>query len=476
MTQYNTVKNSIKGTMPSWAGLGSADGSCTAINYPKSVWSDTDATGYVRDYTPHQVFRFKNKPNYGTVHWKEALRTRWPTMSPYNVGETVVDDYLVYRPLLKNPKYRLCKAIHFHWIGYACQTLCREKDLQSCVTSYEQGGDLQYWLGQGLQVYDLAEVNTTDISNARQDTQLSVAADSYKSYDALTDILQLKQTVDEFHGILGGVSKLYKRFINKFPLADIQTCSRWLPTHIVRSTSRALRAVGNAWLAYQYAYRPLLYSYNDIKKSIDRRELVIDKKTKMIYPRPLNPSLPTNYISKSVTGSVRVTSTVACAYSSASVSKFAGVTVNPFITAWELIPYSFVLDWFIDIGDWVTVNFSADLSELSAACSAVRTQIIETYNLHLQYDTHCTAEAIGGTTLEPCWPSGSYTTPTFGESGIIEGPLRVVRYNHYDRTLFNRETVSPRLYPSLSWRRYVSGAALSHNYLNQLKSIKKLLN
>lgn len=46
--------------------------------------------------------------------------------------------------------------------------------------------------------------------------------------------------------------------------------------------------------------------------------------------------------------------------------------VNPALVAWELVPYSFVFDWFISVGDWLTaVSALQGLEVISAMSSSL---------------------------------------------------------------------------------------------------------
>lgn len=37
----------------------------------------------------------------------------------------------------------------------------------------------------------------------------------------------------------------------------------------------------------------------------------------------------------------------------------SGLSFNPFLTAWELVPLSFVIDWFVNIGDFAAAQLTA---------------------------------------------------------------------------------------------------------------------
>lgn len=52
--------------------------------------------------------------------------------------------------------------------------------------------------------------------------------------------------------------------------------------------------------------------------------------------------------------------------------------VNPALVAWELVPYSFVFDWFIQVGDWLTAQTAlagVDLLSAMVSTSEPRTAI-----------------------------------------------------------------------------------------------------
>lgn len=131
------------------------------------------------------------------------------------------------------------------------------------------------------------------------------------------------------------------------------------------------KAIGNAWLELQYGWKPLL---SDVYGSMET------------LARANNPAGPQNTIYKKATGrakrseeqrtvsrtvlpagyrgfdevtrsgvtSVIVKTGVTYAISSPPLAdlKTVGIT-NPLLLAWELLPYSFVIDWFIPIGNYL---------------------------------------------------------------------------------------------------------------------------
>lgn len=98
--------------------------------------------------------------------------------------------------------------------------------------------------------------------------------------------------------------------------------------------SRRTKTAANAWLTYTYGILPLAYAYNDALKAI--RNARRTKFRTMVSERVSTDGL--ECIIK-VSGRVRATSLT------------GRVILNPLRTGWELLPYSFVIDWFTNIGN-----------------------------------------------------------------------------------------------------------------------------
>lgn len=150
-------------------------------------------------------------------------------------------------------------------------------------------------------------------------------------------------------------------------------------------------AVSNGWLALQYGWKPLLQDVygaaetlaqasmgpenkNSIysitsgqsRKSLDQRKLTVNS----------NPGW-SGYDSTLQTceGFYLVRYGVRYVRSSAPTSSLAKVGIlNPALLAWELTPYSFVVDWFLPIGNWLgALDATAGLSFESG----YRTQLLK---------------------------------------------------------------------------------------------------
>lgn len=64
--------------------------------------------------------------------------------------------------------------------------------------------------------------------------------------------------------------------------------------------------------------------------------------------------------------------------------------LNPLSIAWELVPYSFVVDWFLPIGDWLNVLDATVGKSFQRGTSSVRVQEVTTL-----FDTHSGAASLG---------------------------------------------------------------------------------
>lgn len=139
-----------------------------------------------------------------------------------------------------------------------------------------------------------------------------------------------------------------------------------LPQGWKRGFSREARSrATDNWLAYQYGVRPLISdvsgaieAYNKVRQArplIERfrastfRETVISESSS----QGNDPNSNIAYKSQGTfTRKVKCYAELETAADFWSAASLTGLT-NPALLAWELIPYSFVIDWFINVGDYI---------------------------------------------------------------------------------------------------------------------------
>lgn len=158
--------------------------------------------------------------------------------------------------------------------------------------------------------------------------QEAAAAIYQTGYDALTFLAEFTQ-----------IPKLFATTAKK--LIRLQLPRNW-------------RELSNDWLSYRYGWRPVIYdikslyelylNYDEkVKRLSERRGLKVS--TNETYSEPeVNGSYWRYYYSNSIRYTTSLTGSV-CADIAVPQLQF-----NPLQTAWELIPYSFVIDWFVTTG------------------------------------------------------------------------------------------------------------------------------
>lgn len=142
----------------------------------------------------------------------------------------------------------------------------------------------------------------------------------------------------------------------------------------LRSTMTAARAGAKAWLEYRYGWKPIILDMetaikeaSTFREKLDRQRLVARssekysrKTTNVFYRRPLL----SPYSGWKATGSVQSEDSVRAhagviygvenRTSSEKLLKILGYRPRDLpATLWEVTPYSFVVDWFANVGDWL---------------------------------------------------------------------------------------------------------------------------
>lgn len=338
--------------------------------------------------------------------------------------------------------------------------------------SYERTYDLVLLknLYPSIQTYTVNDLDLSRKDDLVSSTQTAVIADALSGYDILTELGESRETL---HFLKSKVSE-FANVVSKLAHEDEHAWRRgrrMTPKSLLRSGDRALRRLGGRWMEYRYAIMPLYYSLRDIKGLMDDNgsRYKTSRKKEKVESHETGVTLPTSgyYLERHVRGSMLVTSTSKARYDIDGLRSLYArrIATNPLATAWELVPLSFVVDWFLNIGDVITASTSIDFSNQRCSCTAVRTAYEEElYYVQLGEYTTLPGRTWNGVTVEPLEFQASPPQRTLIQKRTV---------NNYSRSLFNRPIGRVQFEPFLNWKRMIDGMVLAYQPTkNLLRSLK----
>lgn len=186
--------------------------------------------------------------------------------------------------------------------------------------------------------------------------------------DWAVNILQARQTA----GLGGSVLRLESQLIRlvnhvkRFRPTDLKKWyaaykRRGSPSKVGDSTSAALRELGNRWLEYIYGIKPLCQDIHDTVASLNRgasKPLTVGGRGSDIDEFSVLANWNYNGYTYPMTGKVKRSRRcqIIGRYKipDSAILRLADFTsLSPASIAWEMIPYSFVVDWVYNVGGYL---------------------------------------------------------------------------------------------------------------------------
>lgn len=286
-----------------------------------------------------------------------------------------------------------------------------------------------------LPVYDLRL--PIDYETQVEQVKSDVSTALHKRWDVLTDVFEGKQTYTM-------IATMLKAAVN--PLSSFNALRKKIRRKPFKGSDRFLR---ERWLEYRYGITPLMLSIQDASKLLDelKYEYVTErcKETVDVLNADTIPNVECIFIKHF--GTVSVSATAKGRFENRPSRFGSGISLNIANSLWEKIPYSLVVDWFVNVGDYLYNRSSALIPPTfeSAMCYAVRKNIT----------THTYARVKN--------LDGSFTDQLLREEGL----------NTYERVPFTQSDIQLVFNPRLSsWKRWLDAYALGVGLTTQ--TLKRL--
>lgn len=175
-------------------------------------------------------------------------------------------------------------------------------------------------------------------------------------------------------------------------------------------------------LQFRYALMPIVYSVSDAMSLLEQYGYLYKEQR-----RTVNQSLSRSDAYGEWTGNDKLTAWMKQRFDPDSVMSrmHSLVGPNPITTLWEITPLSFVVDWVVPIGDYLTALTTVNTADEFKA------------SLNHRHSSYCIAKT----------PSGLY---------------REIYVETYDRTPINPlDHIGLKVNPSMNWKRWLDATSLS---------------
>lgn len=188
-------------------------------------------------------------------------------------------------------------------------------------------------------------IHAADTSNTEALVQQAAANIAQKGWDGLTFASELPSLNRMFSKTARRMKRLHER---KYNVRD------WKRGTKQRHGKPKEFDFGNLWLEGRYGWRTLAYDMRDLNDAItdwDSNRKIWTERSGTSYSESSDVYGIENWSAGQFTVSGQDSTEHSVRGAVAALYIPARVSVDPVQTAWELLPYSFVVDWFVNVGN-----------------------------------------------------------------------------------------------------------------------------
>lgn len=183
-----------------------------------------------------------------------------------------------------------------------------------------------------------------NLENTIESIKSDVSTALHKRWDLMTDILEGRQTLTMAKSLLSAVRKPIKTMRDE--LKPLQRKGQRI--------SSADASARSKWLGFRYGIMPTLYSLDDLKNLLtESRYTYLTERTRVNITLENEPVPDRECIYVKHVGTIKVNGTAKARFSSPLERLTGGTSLNVINSLWEVIPYSLVVDWVSNMGDWL---------------------------------------------------------------------------------------------------------------------------